>query len=246
MDGTIQDVIEKLLILQERDHRLSLVKDQLARIAPERQMLQDKAGGARAGLEAVKTKIKLAETERKKLELEVNSKQQQIERYSLQQFQTKKNEEYRALAHEIETCRADIARLEDRQLELMEQAETFQKQVLTLGREAEEAVTLTESGLKELAAREQTLKSELAELESNRAQLTAVLDASILKRYERLLVQKGGSVVVGIQHGVCGGCHMKYPVQLIVSCQAARELVTCPNCSRILYYTRDMDLAVAD
>ena len=58
-------------------------------------------------MDAVKTKIKLVETERKKLELEVDSKKQQIERYSLQQFQTKKNEEYRALAHEIETCRAE-------------------------------------------------------------------------------------------------------------------------------------------
>jgi len=246
MAGTIQDVIEKLLTLQDRDRRLLHIRDQLARIAPERQMLQDKAGGAKASLEAVKTKIKLVETERKKLELEVDSKKQQIERYSLQQFQTKKNEEYRALAHEIETCRESIAGLEDRQLELMEQAETLQKQVRDLGREAEDAMSLTEGQLKELAAREQTLKSELAELESNRAQLTGVVDASILKRYERLLVQKGGSVVVGIQHGVCGGCHMKYPVQLLVSCQAARELVTCPNCGRILYYTSDMDLAPID
>jgi uncharacterized protein len=246
MDGTMQDVIEKLLILQDRDRRLFHVKDQLARVAPERQMLQDKASGAKAGLEAVKTKIKLVETERKKLELEADSKKQQIEKYSLQQFQTKKNEEYRALAHEIETCRGVIARLEDQQLELMEQAETFQKQVLNAGREAEEAITLTDGQLKELAAREQALKSELAELESNRDQLTGGVDESVLKRYERLLAQKGGSAVVGIQHGVCGGCHMKFPVQLIVSCQAARELVTCPNCGRILYYTRDMDLLVAE
>lgn len=242
----MQDVIEKLLTLQDRDRRLLLVKDQLARVEPERQMLQDKAVGAKASLDAIKTKIKLVETERKKLELEVDSKKQQIERYSLQQFQTKKNEEYRALAHEIETCRAAIALLEDRQLELMEQAETFQKQVLSAGREAEDAAQFTEGQLKELAAREQTLNSELAELESSRAQLTSVVDASILKRYEHLLRNKGGTVVVGIQHGVCGGCHMKYPVQLVVSCQASRELVTCPNCGRILYYTRDMDLAVAD
>jgi predicted nucleic acid-binding Zn-ribbon protein len=215
-------------------------------MAPERQMLQDKAGGAKASLDDVKTKIKQVETERKKLELEVDSKKKQIERYSLQQFQTKKNEEYRALAHEIETCREGIAQLEDQQLELMEQAEGLQKQSLTLGREAQDATTLTEGQLKELSAREEALKSELAELESSRTQLTGVVDASILKRYERLLLQKGGNVVVGIQHGVCGGCHMKYPVQLVVSCQAARELVTCPNCGRILYYTRDMDLAVAD
>jgi uncharacterized protein len=246
MDVTMQDVIEKLLTLQDRDRRLLSVKEQLARVEPERQMLQDKAGSAKAGLDAVKTRTKLVETERKKLELEVDSKKTQIEKYSLQQFQTKKNEEYRALAHEIETCREVIARLEDQQLELMEQAETLQKQVQLAAREAEEAVKLTEGQLKELAGREQTLKTELAELESNREQLTVGVEESILKRYERLLRNKGDSVVVGIQHGVCGGCHMKFPVQLVVSCQAARELVTCPNCGRILYWTRDMDLAVAE
>jgi predicted nucleic acid-binding Zn-ribbon protein len=31
-----------------------------------------------------------------------------------------------------------------------------------------------------------------------------------------------------------------------VTCQGQSELVTCPNCGRILYYTRDMVLAGAD
>lgn len=242
----MQEVIEKLLTLQDRDRRLLRVKDQLARVAPERQMLQEKASGAKAGLDAVKTKVKVVETERKKLELEVDSKKQQIEKYSLQQFQTKKNEEYRALAHEIETCKEAISQLEDKQLELMEQAEALQKEVVVANREADEAGKLTEGQLKELAGREAALTAELAELEANRDQLTVGVDDSILKRYERLLRNKGDSVVVGIQHGVCGGCHMKFPVQLVVACQAAKELVTCPNCGRILYYTRDMDLAVAD
>jgi predicted nucleic acid-binding Zn-ribbon protein len=57
---------------------------------------------------------------------------------------------------------------------------------------------------------------------------------------------KGATVVAGIQHGVCGGCHMKFPVQLVVTCQAGRELVTCPNCGRILYHTSDMDLTPID
>jgi uncharacterized protein len=242
----MQEVIEKLLTLQDRDRRLLRVKDQLARVAPERQMLQDKAAGARSGLDSAKNKVKLAETERKKLELDVDAKKQQIEKYSLQQFQTKKNEEYRALAHEIEMCREAIGRLEDQQLEVMEQIEGLQKQAIAASRESDEAVKLTEGQLKELAERETALKTELGELESNRDQLTTGVDESILKRYEKLLRSKGDSVVVGIQHGVCGGCHMKFPIQLVVSCQAAKELVTCPNCGRILYYTRDMDLAVAE
>ena len=65
-------------------------------------------------------------------------------------------------------------------------------------------------------------------------------------RYERLVRNKGENVVVGVQHGVCGGCHMRVPPQLLVTCQGQQEIVTCSNCGRILYYSPDMDLAVAE
>lgn len=242
----MQEVIEKLLILQGRDRRILRTKDQLARIEPERRSLQARAAAAEADMDAAKTKLKQIETERKKLELEADSKKQQIERYALQQFQTKKNEEYRALAHEIDTCKANITELEDQQLSLMEQAESLQKQAALASREADETRKLAEDHLKELAVREQSLRNELTELESNRDQLTDAIEDRALRHYERVLRNKGDNVVVGIQHGVCGGCHMKFPVQLMVSCQAAKDLVTCPNCGRILYYTPDMNLAVAE
>ena len=60
------------------------------------------------------------------------------------------------------------------------------------------------------------------------------------------LLVGGATVVVGVQHGVCGGGHMKLPPQLLVTCQAEKELVGCSNCGRILYYTPDMDLALVD
>jgi hypothetical protein len=242
----MQHIIEKLLILQDRDRRILHIREQLARIEPERQLFQAKAAAAQAGLDNAKLKVKQTETDRKKLELDAESKKQQIERYALQQFQTKKNEEYRALAHEIETCKEAITHLEDQQLELMEQIEGYQKQAAGATREAEESRKAADNQLKDIAGREQKLSAELSTLESNRDQLTAAIEERALRQYERLLRNKGDNVVVGIQHGVCGGCHMKFPVQLVVSCQQAKELVTCPNCGRILYYTSDMDLAVAD
>ena len=242
----MQDIIQKLLILQDRDRRILLTREQLARVQPERDAFQGNAASTQATLETVKAKAKQVESDRKRLELEVETKKGQIERYALQQFQTKKNEEYRALAHEIDTCKGNIAKLEDGQLELMEQAETLQKQAAAAGREAEQARKIAEGQMHELGAREQSLRAELAALESNRAQLTAGVDQGILRRYERLLVNKGENVVVGIEHGVCGGCHTRFPVQLLVSCRAAKELVTCPNCGRILYYSPEMDLAAAD
>jgi len=242
----MQEVIEKLLILQDRDRRILRTKEQLARIQPERAMLQAGVDQSKSAAEAAKLRLKQIETDRKQLELDVETKKGQIEKYALQQFQTKKNEEYRALAHEIDSARAAIVGIEDRQLELMQQAEDIQRDVAAAVRQADEVRKTTEAQIKDLTAREKNLSDELAELESNRAQLTEGIDSSALSRYDRLLRSKGDNAVVGIQHGVCGGCHMKFPLQLTVACQAAKEIVSCPNCGRILYYTRDMDLVVAE
>ena len=239
-------VIEKLLILQDRDHKLLRVQDELTRIGPERQELQAKLAWSQTALDAAKHKVKQLESDRKKLELEVDAKKQLIDKYSIQQFQTKKNEEYRALAHEIETCKGAIMKLDDQQIELMEQIEAGQKEVAAAAQAAAEARKAIDSRMGDIDTREANLKRELSELQSNRGDLAGAVDESTRSKYERLFKQKGQNVVVGIQHGVCGGCHMQLSRSTIVNCQADQEIVTCTNCGRILYYTRDMDLAVAE
>lgn len=240
------DIIEKLLILQDRDRKIRRVRAELGHIGPERQMFQAKAAEAQNALETAKNRVKQIESERKALELEVETKNQLIARYANQQLQTRKNEEYRALAHEIETCKSEIFKIEDKEIELMEQAEAAQKQVGLATQGAQGARKLMDEQLAQLAAREKNLQSELSELTANREELAGAVDESARGRYERLFKSKGENVVVGVQHGVCGGCHMRLPPQLLVQCQAQQELVTCSNCGRILYYTADMDLAVAE
>src|SRR6185436_18669736 len=110
------ETIEKLLILQDRDRKIRRVQSELAHIEPERQTLKTKASGAQAQLDNAKHRVKQLESDRKRLELDVEAKKTQIERYANQQLQTRKNEEYRALAHEIETCKADIMKIEDQEI----------------------------------------------------------------------------------------------------------------------------------
>jgi hypothetical protein len=240
------DSIEKLLVLQDRDRKIHRVQEELAQIAPERETLRNRASFTQTQLDAAKNRVKQIESERKRLELEVESKKTQIEKYANQQLQTRKNEEYKALAHEIETCKADINKIEDSEIVLMEQTEAAQKEVARANGEANEAKKLADSLIAELGQREENFKKELAALQSGRAQLASAVDESARNRYERLLKGKGDNVVVGIEHGVCGGCHMKLQQQLVVACRAQKEIVTCSSCGRILYYTRDMELATAE
>ncbi len=243
---SMQETIEKLLILQDRDRNVHRVQQELVHIGPERETLRAKTTATQAQLETAKNRAKHIESDRKRLELDVESKKQQIEKYANQQLQTRKNEEYRALAHEIETCKADITRIEDEEIALMEQAEAAQKEANRLLREADEMKKLAEGQIAQLNQREENLKKEFAELQRGRAELAAAVDETVRARYERLLRSKGENVVVGVHHGVCGGCHMKLPAQILVLCQGHQELVSCTNCGRILYYTRDMALAGAD
>ena len=240
------EVIDKLLVLQECDHKLLAATAELEQIAPRRDLLLARAKASQSGFESAKTSSQKIESERKRLELEVEGKKQQIERYSLQQFQTKKNEEYKALAHEIDTCKAAISQLEDQQLDLMEQGETVGKEVAKANQLAKELKSAADAQAAELAQVEGELKQRIAGLQAERATLCATVDEAALTRYERLLKTKGNKVVVGIDRGVCGGCHMKFSKQTVLSCRAGDEIVTCPNCGRILYYSAEMSLVVTE
>ena len=242
----MQEIIEKLLILQDRDRKIVRVTQELAHIGPERESLKAKAISTQTALDAAKLRVKQIESERKQRDLEIEGKKAQIEKYLNQQLLTRKNEEYKALTHEIEMAKEVIFKIEDAEIFLMEQAEVAQKNVATATVEAAAAKKLVDDQIGLLNQREENLKKEFAELTSSREQLASAVDDSTRSRYERLFKSKGENVVVSVEHSACGGCHMKLPTQIVTNTRAQGELVTCPNCGRILYFTRDMILTAAD
>jgi uncharacterized protein len=242
----MQEIIEKLLILQDRNRKILRVSEELAQISPERDNLRAKAAGTQSQLENAKLRVKQIESERKQLDLEIEGKKSQIEKYANQQLQTRKNEEYKALAHEIEMAKETIFKIEDQEIVLMERTEAAQKEVARATTEAATARKLLEEQIGLLNQREENLKKELADLQQGRVGIAAAVEETARNRYERLLKSKGENVVVGVEHSVCGGCHMKLPAQIIASCRGQSELVACPNCGRILYYTPDMLLTGGD
>jgi predicted nucleic acid-binding Zn-ribbon protein len=242
----MQEIIEQLLILQDRDRKILRVTQELAHIGPDRDNLRGRAAATQSQLEAAKLRVKQIETERKQRDLEIEAKKSQIEKYLNQQLLTRKNEEYKALTHEIEMAKEVIFKIEDAEIILMEQAEAAQKEVARATTEAAAAKKLLDDQIGLLDQREANLKQDFAKLIGERGQLASVVDESTRNRYERIFKSKGENVVVGIEHSSCGGCHMKLPAQILVSCQAQAEIVTCPSCGRILYFKRDMDLKAAD
>src|SRR5579863_3035715 len=69
--ASMLEIIEKLLILQDRDRRILRVSQELAHIGPERESLRAKAASTQSSLEAAKLRVKQIETDRKQKDLEI-------------------------------------------------------------------------------------------------------------------------------------------------------------------------------
>ena len=243
MSGLMNEEIRQLLVLQDRDSKAARLEVELESIDPEREKTKRESLASQQVLEQAKQAKMQLEVRRKDLENEVESKKEQIRKYSQQQLETKKNEEYQALTREIEHVRQSISELEDQELELMEEQDDFKAKLAEASQVAEEAKVNEAQLLTELDEREKHLGSQLDQLDEEREALADAIDPKALAHYERLLDTKGGRVIVGIDHGSCGGCHMKLQAQEIVNAKSERERITCTNCGRLLYYTREMVLA---
>jgi len=230
------DVIEKLLALQDRDQRLRAFQTELAHIPEERKNREKQIADSAARLEQSKTRVKQIEVDKRNLEGEAQTKRDAINRYKQQQLQTRKNEEYSALAHEIEAAEKNISAIEDRELDLMDEAETLKPAVAEAEKIHHAEKAKIEQVLSSLADKKGNLDARILELKGDRAKLTEGIDEDVLERYERLFKTKQGSAVVPLEHEVCMGCHMKVTSQTAIEVKAQKSVVHCPQCGRMLYF----------
>ena len=227
--------LEQLLVLQDRQQKIRQIQTEVHTLPLQRKNLEEQLAASVAGVEALKQKARQVEMDRKKLELDVGTRTETISRLKTQQYQTRKNDEFQAIGHEIERYENEIRKIEDEELELMVEADKLKAD---LGVEEKKSATVRESVARQtgdLESKSKTLQSRLEELTKERAELASKIDEDLLGRFERLFKSKGDAVVVALEHEVCTGCHMKVTTQTAHRAKAGKEIVSCENCGRILY-----------
>ncbi len=232
----MQAELEQLLILQDRAQKIRQVEAELKTVPQERKSLDGQGTAAAAKLEALKQRGRQVEVEKKKLELDVGTRSESIARLKTQQYETRKNDEFSAMGREIERYQNEISGLEDQELELMEQADQLKAQ---LGEEEKKTATAKASIASQgtnLDSKETALKGRLEELKKEREEIAAKVEEDLLDLFNRLFASKGDAAVVGLEHDFCTGCHMKVTTQTAVRVKGGREIVSCEQCGRILYF----------
>ncbi len=231
----MQPELEQLLVLQNRDQKIKQIRTEMKTLPQQRAALEAQLAASTANLEAVKLRAKQLEVERKKLELDVGTRTESINRLKTQQYETRKNEEFRAMGNEIERYEKEIRQIEDQELELMEQGDKLKAEVAREEKNVAGARESVARQMQDLEAKGAALEARLAELTKDRAELASRVDEDVLDRFQRLFASKGDAAVVALEHGVCTGCHMKITAQTAHRVKAGTEIVGCEQCGRILY-----------
>ena len=227
--------LEQLLVLQDRQQKVRQIRAEIKTLPWERNHLESQLAASAASVEALKQRARQLEVERKKVELDVGTRRESIARLKTQQYQTRKNDEFQAIGHEIERYENEIRNLEDQELEFMIAADKLKGEVEAAEKTAAATKESISRQLVDLENKSKALETQQRALDEELKLLASKVDADVLDQFERLFNSKGDAAVVAVEHGVCTGCHMKVTTATAAAVKAGKEIVSCENCGRILY-----------
>jgi predicted nucleic acid-binding Zn-ribbon protein len=240
-----QTLLDTLRELQDADQRLRALEQQKASHDRSIKVQAQQIQKHQEAIEACRQREKAARRTADAKELEVRSKREEIERLRQQQMQVKDNRQYQALQNEIKFAELAITKIEDDILNDYAEMEEIQKE--------------TQQAEQELAAEQQRLDAFRQKVESKKAEVDEEIDAcrrhrrevaaqlppKTVAKFQRIADRFEGEALAPVlrEEGggdfVCGGCHMTVTqntyVLLAGGGNAGDDLLTCPNCQRILF-----------
>ncbi len=147
--------------------------------------------------------------------------------------------ELAGLERETTHLKQRLGALEEEALQAMEQVDEKSTALDTAERLLREMESAWQETQAQLSAERDDLQRRLAVLRRERQQLARTLSASALRTYDYMRQLKGDTAVAQLKGGVCQGCRVSVSKNKVREVHAGNTLVSCGNCDRILYSTRE-------
>ncbi len=232
--------LAQLIALQKADSRIKQLTADLKAI-PQRRADIEKEFDLRASeIKEIEARRDTAQTERNRLEQEIEDNKNQAARAERNLMASKKTDDYTAAIREADIARKNITKLEEQSLEQMV---ILEETNAALGERSPEIERLRGELKKNLSAFDKLLKREEVELvqcRKEREQLGKEVPASTLKTYNRLVTRlRDGVGVAEVRNGACSSCYMSVRPQAMSEIRLAEAITICEHCTRILYITPD-------
>jgi predicted nucleic acid-binding Zn-ribbon protein len=196
--------------------------------------------------------LKLTQAKTSALEGQLAEMDQRIEKARTQMNSVRSNKEYSALLLEVNTLKAEKGKVEEQALEHMQKVDTIKAQVAEVEAKIAEREKLQTQSQGEVDAARTEVGEKLDELTAQRDAAAAELPPEVLKLFNRMADNHDGEAMAEVEEQsrkhreyICGGCYMELPYERVnVVMSRPNELVTCPNCGRILYIGQELKAAI--
>jgi uncharacterized protein len=232
----MEEQLNLLIQLQDIDRAIRTRQEEKRKLPELLAELEGKSETNKAELDRVREALEAAQKGKRDRDRDLEEGGQKVEKLKSRTPDIKTNKEYTALLKEIETVEQENKAIEDDILKLMEKIDAAAAEIRAAEtRSAEETVAIA-AERKQLEENMAKLDEELANVERERNELAARIDAPLLTKYQKRYTALAGKVVVEARGESCSGCFMSIPPQLFVNVKKNTEIITCPHCSRILYY----------
>jgi predicted nucleic acid-binding Zn-ribbon protein len=232
----MEEQLNLLIRLQDIDGAIRARQEEKRRLPEMLADLERKSEANKAEFDRFREALDAAQKGKRDRDRDLEEGGQKVEKLKSRTPDIKTNKEYTALLKEIETVEQENKAIEDDILKLMEKIEAAAGEIKNAeSRSAEDSASIA-AERKQLEENMAKLEAELATIERERDELAARIAVPLLAKYQKRYGSLAGRVVVEARNESCSGCFMSIPPQLFVNVKKNTEIITCPHCSRILYY----------
>lgn len=231
---------DQLLDVQAVDSRIQRLDHRGANLAERARLvdLEDQLAGIRARTVEAEAEKHVFVKQQQQIEDEIAGLRERIAHEEAQMYSGGSSDAglLQTLQDEIASLNRRISRLEDDELELMEQVEPIDARLDALAAEQAQLDAAAIDATTTLAEAEAVIDAERATAEAERSEAARDIPTDELGRYEQIRDRLGGTAVAALESGSCGACHMKLSAveyDRILHLPADEE-VRCEDCDRFL------------
>ena len=232
--------LSQLIELQELDLEIQRISDRLSRIPEEREKTENEFKQQAAEFLDLKSKHEQTLEDRKQLEADLVTTQQNHEKFELDKTRVRNEKEYTAVLREIDAARKHIGALETDILKRMEELEKLDAELSARAPDVERMRAEVDSSLAALDQERDQANLVLSGFLERRQQLAGNMPRHLFSTYDRMSRLRRGQALAEIRpDGICIACRVKVRPKIFSDVRRGDQLITCENCGRILYYRNE-------
>ncbi|MEP6903779.1 MAG: C4-type zinc ribbon domain-containing protein [Actinomycetota bacterium] len=228
--------LEKLVDLQITDTKIRRLKKTIETADERRASIEQEFEQHASSIREIQTQRDNLQAERGKLEAETALQKDYFERASRNLKHAQNQKEYETAMRDTDTVQKQINTLETQALEKMTAIEEVEK---TLEERADEINSLEskrDAAIKEFEKEISKAKKEFDSETVKREKVFVTLPKNLASVYDRFAQRsRDGIAVAEVINGSCSACYIKLRPHIQMEVRRGDQIITCENCSRILY-----------